>query len=241
MESQRKSPATTVRCYGAHARDYDRYQRAVVPHYEEALAVLAGLAAGRTSSRPRILDLGCGTGNASAALGSLLPGARFFLLDGAGEMVAAARVKLGPRRLIGAAIANLAQPGWNDALGRHRFDAIISSFVLEHLPPAAYHRVIGACFARLRPGGALLAIEGHDEPGSGLLARFDSEMQARNRTQVAPALARRIARMRSEQERHYYTSITAKRRVWRRTGFEPVFTAWQYLCIALMAGIKPRD
>lgn len=240
MTTPRKSPATTVRCYGAHARDYDRYQRAVVPHYEEALAVLAGLAAGMSPAQPRILDLGCGTGNASAALSSLLPGARFFLLDGAAEMLAAAREKLGPQRLIGAVVADLAQPDWERALGRHRFDAIISSFVLEHLPPTAYRRAVAACFARLRSGGALLAIEGYDEPGSGLLARFDAEMQVRCRTRVAPALARRIARMRREQERHYYTSIPAKRRTWHRAGFEPVYTAWQYLCIALMAGIKPR-
>ena len=238
---KKSCPATTVRCYDAHARDYDRYQRAVVPRYEEALAVLAALTAWKAPSRPRILDLGCGTGNASAAVSALLPGARFFLLDGAESMLAAARDKLGRRRLLGAVVADLSQSDWERALGGQRFDAVISSLVLEHLPPAAYRRCIVACRRHLSPGGTLLAIEGYDEPQSGLLGLFEAEMRARRRTRVAAPLERRIGRLRHEQERHYFTSIETKRRVWQKTGFAPIFTAWQYLCLALMVGIKPRN
>jgi hypothetical protein len=54
-----------------------------------------------------------------------------------------------------------------------------------------------------------------------------------------PEISDFVARLRDEDETHYYCSKAKKIRWWTEVGFEQVNVLWQYLCIALMAGRKP--
>lgn len=129
------------------------------PAYESAARVqrriattLAERIAGtRPSGRPRVLELGCGTGFLTEALLQHLTSAEWTISDLSPQMVDRARVRLGTR--MGTATRWLALDGErvDPALGP--FDLIVSSMAFqwfEDLP-----RAIGRLSTMLAPGGLL--------------------------------------------------------------------------------------
>jgi tRNA (cmo5U34)-methyltransferase len=226
-----------VSCYDEHARAYDAYQLAVVPRYGEMLEMVAEACRRCLGPTPKVLDLGCGTGNASARL-LRKTAAQVFLLDGSARMVDIARAKISshaPDALLGYRVADLCGP-WEEGLDG--FDAVVSTLVLEHLPFPCYREAARKCFQILRPGGWLLAVEGYEEPGSDMQEWFNSQMEERRRG-AEIELSDFVAALRDAREVHYFTSKESKAAWWREAGFQQVTVLWQYLCIALMVGRKP--
>ncbi len=237
---------STVSCYDRHAQDYDLYQHAVVPGYRDMLDLVAGACKRYLPQEAKLIDLGCGTGNASLAVLKKIPSARIYLLDGSGRMVRVAEEKISrahPEAILGCKVADLAKSDWDEGiegegLNGNGYDAIVSTLVLEHLPFDRYQSAIAKCYRLLMPGGWLLAAEGYAEEGSDMQEWFFEEMEER-RMAVDPKLSDFVARLRDEKETHYYCSKAEKEEWWRQAGFEQVKVLWQYLCIALMAGRKP--
>lgn len=230
----------TVSCYDAHARAYDLYQSQVVPGYTEMIDLVAEAVHRYLPGEPRIMDLGCGTGNASLAILKRIP-ARVFLIDGSEKMVGMAVEKISctyPGAILGSRVADLSGDDWDEELGDEKFDAIVSTLVLEHLPFDRYKASLEKCARLLRPGGWLLAAEGYVEEGSDMQEWFFQEMETRRLT-VDPAISDFVAGLRNDLETHYYTSKAEKAAWWSDAGFSDVNVLWQYLCIALMAGRKP--
>lgn len=98
--------------------------------------------------RPRVLEIGCGTGFLYQALAPDLPGAKWLLTDLSEAMVQRARVAVGP------ASADFAvMDGERASLAPGQFDLICASLVFqwfEDLPAS-----IESLTALLAPGGAL--------------------------------------------------------------------------------------
>ncbi len=237
---------STVSCYDRHAKDYDLYQSAVVPGYQEMLDLVAEACRRYLPEEAKLIDLGCGTGNASLAILRKIPSARIFLIDGSGRMVKVAAEKISCAHsvaILGCRVADLARSDWDDGiegedLVGEGYDAVVSTLVLEHLPFDRYKEAIAKCYRLLKPGGWLLAAEGYVEEGSDMQERFFQEMEERRKA-VDPELSEFVARLRNEKETHYYCSKAEKEEWWRQAGFVQVNVFWQYLCIALMAGRKP--
>jgi SAM-dependent methyltransferase len=231
---------STVSCYEDHSGAYDCYQEAVVPRYREMLELTGDACRRYLQPNCRIIDLGCGTGNASLAVLEKLP-AKIFLIDGSQKMVAAAERKIGKKAagaVLGRKVVNISEEGWSAGLDAGSFDAIISTLVLEHLPFDRYRCAIRESFQLLKPGGWLIAVEGYDEPDSDMLEWFGEKMEARSR-KLDWKFSESIARLRDEKEIHYYCSKAEKQEWWMEAGFFQVNVLWQYLCIALMVGRKP--
>ncbi|MFA6372957.1 MAG: class I SAM-dependent methyltransferase [Methanothrix sp.] len=232
---------STVSCYESHAQAYDLYQSAVVPGYQEMLDLVAEACRRYLPQEAKIIDLGCGTGNAALAVLRKIPSAGIFLLDGSERMVKVACEKITrahPEAILGCKVADLAENDWQEGLENEGYDAIISTLVLEHLPFDRYQEAIAKCYSRLKPGGWLLAAEGYSEEGSDMRQWFFEEMEQRRKA-VDPELSEFVARLRDENETHYYCSKAEKEEWWRQAGYVQVNVLWQYLCIALMAGRKP--
>jgi SAM-dependent methyltransferase len=188
-----------------------------------------------------IMDMGCGTGNASLSILKTVP-ARIFLIDGSASMVDIARDKVGramPGHIQGYKVADLGDEGWAEGLEEGAYDAIVSTLVLEHLPLEKYQNLMYQSRRLIKPGGWLLAVEGYDD-GVGMREWFYEQMEERQKG-LDPGLAGQVARLRDEKEVHYYYSQSEKARWWSQAGFKKVHVIWQYLCLALMAGQKPYE
>ena len=213
------SEDATVSCYDKHAQAYDLYQSKVVPGYLEMIDLVAEAAHRYLPREPRIIDLGCGTGNASMAILKRIP-ASVFLIDGSERMVHVAEEKISrtyPDAILGSRVADLSRDDWDEGLGDETYDAIVSTLVLEHLPFDRYKAAIKKCLRLLKPGGWLLAAEGYAEEGSDMQEWFFQEMETRRLT-VDPATSDFVARLRDDLETHYYTSKREKAEWWRDAG-----------------------
>ncbi|HOI69874.1 MAG: hypothetical protein A4E50_02227 [Methanosaeta sp. PtaB.Bin087] len=233
---------STIHCYDRHAAAYDLYQATVVPEYENAIETTALIVERLLGRAPQVLDLGCGTGNASAAILRRSPGAKVFLLDGSATMLEAAKAKIdgiSPSAVTGGKVADISVHGWSLGLGSGEFDAVVSTLVLEHLDFESYRAAIGTCFHLLRPGGWLIAAEGYAEEESDMVGWFSELMEARRELIDDPELSDFVSGLRAKEEVHHYASKAEKAAWWREAGFDRVHLLWQYLSLALMAGQRP--
>lgn len=130
--------ARTLAVYAARAQDYaDRFRTA---HPDRHLtAFMASLPPGA-----RVLDLGCGPGNASAFLRAA--GFQPDPVDASPEMVALANA----RHSLGAQIAT-----FDDIDAVAAYDGVWANFSLLHAPRAELPRHLRALHRALRPGGTL--------------------------------------------------------------------------------------
>jgi len=211
---------STVSCYDDHARAYDAYQSAVVPCYDDMLDLVAKTCQRYLGKSPKILDLRCGTGNASVAVLKRVT-ARIDLIDGSSRMVEIAREKIdleSPGSVVGYRVADLSKAGWDEGLGFFECDVIVSTLVLEHLPNNSYRRMLDSCHRLLKPGGWLIAVEGYEEEDSDMLQWFNEEMESR-RSRLDPKISDFIAQLRSEKEVHYYCGKSEKAAWWREARF----------------------
>ncbi len=236
---------STVSCYDRHAKDYDLYQSAVVPGYQEMLDLVAEACRRYLPEEAKIIDLGCGTGNAALAVLRKIPSARIYLIDGSEKDGEGGRGEdllrppgCDPGLQGGGPCGKRLGRGIEEGLEGEGYDAIVSTLVLEHLPFDRYKAAIAKCCRLLKPGGWLLAAEGYSEEGSDMQEWFFEEMEERRRA-IDPELSDFVARLRDEKETHYYCSKAEKEDWWMQAGFVQVNVLWQYLCIALMAGRKP--
>ena len=98
------------------------------------------------TSADRIVDLGCGPGNMTAALAERFPAARVVGIDSSPEMIAAAQRYAGDR--IGFALGDLRE--WRP---EEPVDLIISNAVLQWVP--RHTELFEGWLSSLRPGGVL--------------------------------------------------------------------------------------
>lgn len=112
-----------------------------------------------------VLDIGCGTGTlALAAADRVAPNGTVHGIDPSGEMLARARSKARKRA---AAVTFEEAAAETLPFPDERFDVVLSTVMLHHLP----RKVREACLAEvrrvLRPGGRLLVVDFGESPPRG--------------------------------------------------------------------------
>jgi malonyl-CoA O-methyltransferase len=131
--------------FGARAQSYEQHaglQRAVADRLAKLLPQL---------ERPRVLELGCGTGLLSRHLARRYPDGIFVLTDVAPAMIAECRRNIAPTR---AAHVSFEVVDAGEAAGHAHLDLIVSSMTLHWLAdPAAS---LEKWRRRLAPGGVIL-------------------------------------------------------------------------------------
>ncbi|PLZ01456.1 peptide chain release factor N(5)-glutamine methyltransferase [Burkholderia sp. WAC0059] len=192
IEARRVRGEPVAQLVGArefYGLDFEVTPDVLIPRPETELLVETALDAVRDLARPRLLDLGTGSGAIAVAIASARPDARLWAVDRAAAALAvaarnAARLLTGDRP--GGAPA-FAHGDWYDALDPElRFEAIVSNppYIARNDPHllagdlrfeprgaltdeadglAALRAIVAGAPGRLVPGGALWMEHGHDQ------------------------------------------------------------------------------
>lgn len=151
------SERTSAEAYwGAHAAEYDEFIVRVVPRYREQLDRLIDYA---PEHAVRVLELGCGSGNASLRLAARWPHAEFTFVDGAPEMLELTRSRLRAQFPAVAHSARFAAERFEAlSLESATIDVVVASLSLHHVADVAvvYHQIAPA----LIPGARLVMLDG---------------------------------------------------------------------------------
>jgi ubiquinone/menaquinone biosynthesis C-methylase UbiE len=171
----------------------------------------------RGVTRPRILDLACGTGRFLFQLHRALPHAQLFGLDMSGPYLEAAR-----KLLAGTDTSLIADNAEAMPLADAQFDAVTSVFLFHELPSDTRRRVMREAWRVLAPGGRFVV--------------SDSAQLADSR-ELEPALAAFSAAYHEPYYRGYVRDDLAA--VMRECGFEVEDSA-PHLVSKVVVGRKPQ-
>jgi len=138
-------------------RRWDAQQTGYVPEREQRFTVMFDALALLLPESFVALDLACGPGSLSQRLLARFPTARAVAVDMDPVMLALGKGALGTvaGRLCWAE-ADLAAPGWAEALGEPQVDAVLSTTALHWLTTEQLVGVYRALGRLVRPGGVLL-------------------------------------------------------------------------------------
>jgi len=136
---------------------WDRQQQFHIPEREERFRVMLDVLRETMPRRPRILDLGCGTGSLSERVLRELPGARVWAVDFDPVLLRVGREGLGDMQgRLTWVETDLRRKGWGKVLPRLRFDAAVSTTALHWLTDAQLRALFRTLGRIVRPGGVVL-------------------------------------------------------------------------------------
>ena len=114
--------------FNDEAQSFDQRIQKNIPCYDEMLTALIN-AIPDNKENPKVLDLGCGTGNITKRVMERFPHARVTCLDLSENMIEIAKQKLSDYNAIEYVIGDFTQMQSDE-----KYDAIISSLALHHIP-----------------------------------------------------------------------------------------------------------
>ena len=131
----------------------DVMRRMAIPPVIEAL---------RVKARPRILDVGCGTGRFLSQLSRALPNAKLYGLDMSGPYLLEASALLA-----GTDTSFIAENAEAMPFAEAQFDAVTSVYLFHELPSDARRRVMREAWRVLVPGGRFVVCDSAQLADSG--------------------------------------------------------------------------
>ncbi len=209
------SPSINLWDSTQHALDY--LARAdSIPHRTEGEAVLLEFV---PPDARRILDLGCGAGRLLALLRVDRPEAQAVAVDFSAAMLDAARSNFAGDPLVTVVEHNLDQP--LPQIGK--FDAVVSSFAIHHLPHKRKQALYREIYNRLEPGGVFCNLEHVASPTQALHDAFLERLGLTRET---------------EDPSNKLLSLELQLEWMRDIGFRDVDCHWKWLELALLAGVR---
>ena len=218
--------------FSAHAGDYDRLRRALVPCFNDFYGSAVEIAVRGGLSQPcRVLDLGAGTGLLSAMLVERLPQAHVHLVDLADGMLNQAR-----RRLAGRS-ASFAVADYATAPLGGPWQLVVSALSIHHLEDADKRALFRRIHEALVPGGLFINAEQVLAPTSALQARDDALWR-----EQAASLGAEPEEIAAAQERMRYdrcATLEAQLAWLREAGFNDVDCAFKQWRFAVYSATRP--
>ncbi|NBC68474.1 methyltransferase domain-containing protein [Paenibacillus sacheonensis] len=132
------------------AGGYDEQRRKLIPCFDDFYGTAVALAE-TSESRPRILDLGAGTGLLSSLLLKKLPEARLTLIDLSDNMLAVAKERFAGRTGI-----EYVREDYTSYTAEQACDLIVSGLSIHHLTDEGKQAVYRNAYNNLKPGGIFI-------------------------------------------------------------------------------------
>jgi tRNA (cmo5U34)-methyltransferase len=188
-----------------------------IPHRTEGEAVLSELV---PHTARRLLDLGTGNGRLLALLKVDRPQAAAVALDFSPPMLEAVR-----KRFEHDALVEIVEHDFDTPLPPlGKFDAIVSSFAIHHIPDERKHALYQEVFEALEPGGIFCNLEHVSSPTDRLHHQFLDAMGSTPET---------------EDRSNILLDLETQLQWLREIGFVDVDCFWKWREFALFAGTKP--
>jgi len=225
-------PKDAKRIFDAAARTYDPERRKLVPRFDHFYGTVIQLLTGCKARRPRVLDLGAGTGLLAAMVADAFPQARLTLIDFSSEMLAQARQRFSDRKVpIEIIVADYSR----SELGGP-YDAIVSALSIHHLHHAAKRRLYRKAFESLKAGGLFINADQVLGPTPKLEACYQQDWVETVRRQGASErqIAGAMKRMQADQP----STLSAQLGWLERAGFQHVDCSFKSHRFAVMSGIR---
>jgi len=200
--------------FDAVAAVYDQQRPLLIPCYADFYAAgLPWLQALPMGSR--VLDLGAGTGLFSYLVYQQRPDLQLTLVDIAPQMLAVAR-----QRFAGLPQVSFQEVDFTRQSLPGRYEAIISSLAIHHLPSPAKADLYQRCYAALEPGGFLLNADQVAGRTPGVDAWLRRQWRATVQTSglTPEAIAQAFARTQLDD----FDPLEAQLRMLEQAGFEEV-------------------
>jgi len=220
--------------FNAHALDYDRLRKIFIPCYEDFYRIpLTIMSPERV--RPKILDLGSGSGLFSAFVLEKYPEAGLTLIDISEDMLAVA----GSRFRGLANIDYIAEDYVRYDFGDVEYDAIISALSIHHLEDREKIELYKKCYRLLKAGWLFINAE---QVLAGTMELEQIYLREWKRQIQESGLAAEDA-LAAEERRKLDREATLESQLqWlREAGFSSVDCVYRYYKFAVMIGIKALD
>jgi len=186
------------------------------------------------------LDLGAGTGAASAAILELYPRSTAILTDFSAQMMAEGERQL--QRFAGRfryVEFDMSTSGWPVAIPA-TLEAVVTSMCIHHLPDDRKQSLFAEIFEHLSPGGWYV----NYDPVSSADPLVEATWQRVSDHADPEAAGKRLHRTPQEQSRHenhvrYVIPLARQLDYLRAAGFQGVDVYWKHLENVVYAGCRP--
>ncbi|MDD3905475.1 MAG: class I SAM-dependent methyltransferase [Candidatus Omnitrophica bacterium] len=217
--------------FETEAKRFDKVFFKIAPFYKEAIEALVLTLPFENSKKPKIIDLGCGTGNITKAVKERYPAARVVCLDMAQNMIDMAKAKLKGHKDVEYWVGDICKYDYSN-----KPDAVISSLVLHHLDKKNKKLFYRKIFNALPRGGVFYSAD-FVLPSSDYLAKAYIEKWKRfMRKSFSPAQINDILTKHKDEDRP--AELIFEIDLLRKTGFSDVEVVWKNYNFAVYGGIK---
>lgn len=132
------------------AENYDRQRESLIPCFHDLYTITVDLADSKTS-KPKVLDIGAGTGLLTKFLFEKYPEAEFTLIDMSEEMLKVAKSRFEGHRNFKYITADYTTHDFSDS-----FDLVVSSLSIHHLEDEDKEGLYKKIYDALNPEGIFL-------------------------------------------------------------------------------------
>ncbi len=223
---------TVTAFYDELSNRYTDLIRRCVPRYEEIFYNLFHYIPNGLNPK-KVLDLGCGTGNLTAAALAHFPGAQVHALDISGEILAECRT-----RFSGMDRVHYHQQDFNHlSFEPASFDLIISSIAIHHILDPEKAKLYARLYELLKPNGVLVFADqtrgATDEIYQKHIARWHDEAFKLGSTQADWDMW-----MQHQDAHDYHTPVPWHLDELRKAGFTQIDVIWKNIMWAVIQGVK---
>lgn len=161
---------------------YDQLRRQLIPSFDLLYESAVSAVAMSVARRPRVLDLGAGTGLLSAAIVRRIPEAEVLLFDRSEAMLAQASARFASNDRVAVEVGDLGDP-----LPGGPFDAVVSALAIHHLPHEGKQDLFARVFGRLGDGGVFVNVEQVLGPTHAIERMYDAQHERHVQESGTPA------------------------------------------------------